>query len=142
MTHTHTLNIPLEINGFTAKDKAALTATELRIALLQFVEGANDDLILKAAGVPVSTYGDTERGSQQAPASKPPKLTRYTFDLTMYATLTIPAESENAARAFVKAHVDGASCNCGADLLGDPLITEVFLDESPFDLMEINGEAV
>jgi hypothetical protein len=63
-------------------------------------------------------------------------MKRYTFDVKLFAALSIEAESEAEARATVKDLLDCASCNAGAWPNGDPILFEASVD-GDLDLVEV-----
>ena len=70
-------------------------------------------------------------------------MKNYLFDVKIFASLRIDAESEEAAWKKLTSLLDCASANFGADETGDPIIAEVSLDtEDGGELVEIDGEAV
>lgn len=67
----------------------------------------------------------------------------FTFDLTLYTTITIPADDEREARAILRDRVNCAEANFGCLPNGDPIVSEVHLyHEDDHPLIEIDGEAV
>lgn len=70
-------------------------------------------------------------------------MRKFTFDVTLYATIAIPAESEDHARAIFRDRIHGGEANLGSLPDGSPILSEIHLyheDEHP--LIEIDGEAV
>lgn len=68
----------------------------------------------------------------------------YTFDVKIWATVRVSAPNEEAARRLMAATLDGSSANLGAWPGGEPIVTDISLEEgdSPSELVEIDGEAV
>jgi hypothetical protein len=72
--------------------------------------------------------------------SGPDELHEYLFDLKLFASVRVKAESEAAARALIAAHIHCADVNFGAWPDGSPILGEASVDGEA-DLMEIDGEA-
>ena len=68
-------------------------------------------------------------------------MNEYLFDIKLFASIRIKAESEAEARATILDHLDCACVNAGAWPNGDPILFEASVD-GDFDLVEINGEFV
>lgn len=64
-------------------------------------------------------------------------MNTYTFDVKLFATITIKAASQAEAEATIRDCVDCASCNAGAWPNGDPILFEASIDG---DLDLIEGE--
>jgi hypothetical protein len=70
-------------------------------------------------------------------------MPKFTFDLTLYTTIQIPADSEEQARIFLRNHVNGGEANLGSLPNGDPIISEIHLyHEDDHPIIEIDGNAV
>lgn len=69
---------------------------------------------------------------------------KYTFDVKLFATIHVTAASEQEARKWIRENIDGASANLGSYPDGNPIVTNVTLDDEPEndELVEIDGEAV
>lgn len=67
-------------------------------------------------------------------------MSEYLFDVKLFASVRVEAESEDAARKLLAETLDGASCNAGAWPDGAPVLFEASLDGEA-DLMEVDGEA-
>lgn len=67
---------------------------------------------------------------------------KYTFDVKLFAAITVDAESEEHARKLLRKCVNGADVNFGAWPNGDPILCEVFTDDGEDPLIEIDGEPV
>lgn len=65
----------------------------------------------------------------------------FTFDVRLFASITVPANSEEEALELLREHVHTGSANFGAWPDGDPILSDVSLDDDA-DLIEIDGEAV
>lgn len=78
-------------------------------------------------------------------ASKPTKeknaMKEYAFDVRLFATIRVNAETVLQARTMLMAALDCADTNFGAWPNGDPITAEASWD-GPMDLIEIDGEAV
>lgn len=67
----------------------------------------------------------------------------FTFDVKLFATIVVQAETERAARRLIGAHVDGQEANFGAWPDGSPILGTVAQDNPDEDtVVEIDGEAV
>jgi len=66
-------------------------------------------------------------------------MNEYLFDVNLFATIRIRAESEAEARATILDHLDCACINAVAWPNGDPILFEASVKGEPF-LIEINGE--
>jgi hypothetical protein len=65
----------------------------------------------------------------------------YLFDVKLFASIRVRAESEDQARRMMREHIDAADANLGAWPNGDPILCEVSLDEPDNDaLIEVDGE--
>lgn len=69
-------------------------------------------------------------------------MTEYAFDVKLFASIRVEADSEEQARALLREHVDCATANFGAWPNGDPIIGEASVDDDHPELIEIDGEAV
>lgn len=69
-------------------------------------------------------------------------MPEYTFDLKLFTTINIEAETEEEARNLVRNHVDGGFTNFGAWPNGDPILSEVYVDDDELPVTMINGEYV
>lgn len=65
----------------------------------------------------------------------------YTFDVKLFATLRVKAESEAEARAILRHVMHCADANFGAWGDGSPILGEANMVGCP-DLVEIDGEAI
>lgn len=70
--------------------------------------------------------------------AKPNK--EYAFDVKFFATIRVPAASEKEAREFIANNIHCAQANFGALPNGDPIVTEVTIDDDEIPLIEIDGE--
>lgn len=68
-------------------------------------------------------------------------LKEYTFDVKMFATLRVKANSEDEARRILLAEVDCADCNGGMWPDGSPILFEASVDDDSPELIEVDGEA-
>lgn len=66
----------------------------------------------------------------------------FTFDVKLFASISVQAGSKQEAIAMIRESLDCADCNFGAWPNGDPILGEASLDDDDPDLMEIDGEAV
>jgi hypothetical protein len=67
----------------------------------------------------------------------------YLFDVKLFAAIRVKAASQQIARALLKEHIDGMSCNGGAWPNGEPILFEASMDdEEGDDLIEVDGEPV
>ena len=60
----------------------------------------------------------------------------YTFDVKMFATFTVTADTEDQARRILNESVDGNEANFGAWPDGSPVLAEVGFD-GDHELMEV-----
>jgi hypothetical protein len=68
---------------------------------------------------------------------------RYTFDVKLFATITVEANSQREARRMIRAELDGASANLGEWPNGQTILCEVSLDDGGAgDLVSIDDEDV
>jgi hypothetical protein len=67
-------------------------------------------------------------------------MNNYLFDVKLFVTLRLDANSEAEARTMLMAALADATVNCGALPDGSPLVGEASLDDDAPDLIEINGE--
>jgi hypothetical protein len=67
---------------------------------------------------------------------------RYTFDVKLFAAITVEAASEREARRMIRAELDGASANLGEWPNGETIVCEVSLDDGPEELVYIDDEEV
>lgn len=65
----------------------------------------------------------------------------FAFDVKLFATFRVTAQTEARARAMLDEALDAADTNFGAWPNGDPILAEASID-GPADLIEIDGEAV
>lgn len=71
------------------------------------------------------------------------KTRTYTFDVKLFASLTVTASSRKNAQQQLQELLDCASANFGADDAGNPIIAEVSLDtEDGAELVSVDGEYV
>lgn len=68
-------------------------------------------------------------------------MTEYTFDIKLFATVRVKANSEEEARCLAAEYLDSADCNFGAGPDGAPILAEASMDGEP-ELIEVEGEAV
>ena len=73
---------------------------------------------------------------------EPDNRTEYAFDVKLFATVRVKADSEEEARADLRAYLDCADCNGGAWANGDPILFEASVDDDSPELIEVDGEAV
>lgn len=66
----------------------------------------------------------------------------YLFDIKLFASLRVKAESVVEARKLLASVLDCAEVNCGEWPDGSPIVGEASLDDDDPDLIEIDGEAV
>lgn len=66
-------------------------------------------------------------------------MNEYLFDIKLFASIRIKAESEAEARATILDHLDCACVNAGAWPNGDPILFEASA-RGELPLIEINGE--
>lgn len=75
-------------------------------------------------------------------------IKEYTFNVKLFATIRVKAETVKKARAMIIKHVTsananfGACANFGAWPNGDPIVAEVTIDDDKLPVLEINGERV
>ena len=70
------------------------------------------------------------------------KVHEYAFDVKMFATIRVNADSEAEARAILAEKINCASCNAGAWANGDPILFEASIDDYEGGcLIEVDGEA-
>ena len=62
----------------------------------------------------------------------------YLFDVQLFASLRVRADSEAEARAKLAKALDCAAINCGA-IDGEPMIAEAWVDDPP-DLINVDPE--
>ncbi len=67
-------------------------------------------------------------------------MNEYLFDVNLFATIRIKAESEDEARAMILDHLDCACVNAGVWPNGDPILFEASA-RGELPLIEINGES-
>lgn len=63
----------------------------------------------------------------------------YVFDVKLFATVTVKATSEKAARAILKDALDCADCNGGVWPDGSPVLFEASMDGEA-DLNQVDGD--
>jgi hypothetical protein len=68
-------------------------------------------------------------------------MAEYLFDVQLFASITVQADSEDDARNLLNEELRGASCNAGAWPNGDPILFEIAVEDDP-DLVSVNGETV
>ena len=66
-------------------------------------------------------------------------MNEYLFDINLFATIRVKAESEDEARTLILNHLDCAYVNAGTWPNGDPILFEASA-RGDFNLIEINGE--
>lgn len=66
-------------------------------------------------------------------------MKEYVFDLKLFATIAVPAQSESEARKLIATHIDSASTNFGAWPDGSPILGEASADGEP-DFIEVRPE--
>ncbi|MDR3425524.1 MAG: hypothetical protein P4M13_10720 [Alphaproteobacteria bacterium] len=64
----------------------------------------------------------------------------YAFDVKIFATLRVKAESQEEARAALAAAIDGGEANFGSFPNGEPIIADVCID-GEIDLIEVDGKS-
>lgn len=70
-------------------------------------------------------------------------MSKFTFDVKLFATLTVEAADERAARRMIDLHINGNDANFGAWPDGSPILGSVSQDNPDEDtLIDIDGEAV
>lgn len=70
-------------------------------------------------------------------------MAEFMFDVKLFATIRVNADSEREARRMINAVLNGADANFGAWPNGDPILGTVSQDNPDEDtLVEIDGEAV
>ena len=67
-------------------------------------------------------------------------MNEYLFDVNLFATIRIKAESEDEARAMILDHLDCACVNAGVWPNGDPILFEASA-RGELPVIEINGES-
>lgn len=67
-------------------------------------------------------------------------MASFEFDVNLFSSVTINAETEGEARAWVKAHLRGVSCDFGPGPKGETLTACGSVEG--FDLIAINGSDV
>jgi hypothetical protein len=70
-------------------------------------------------------------------------MTRFLFDVKLFASVTVEAESEAEARKMLAEVMDCAGVNAGAWPNGDPVVFEASQDGEPdlVEVEEIDGSA-
>ena len=66
-------------------------------------------------------------------------MNEYLFDVNLFATIRVRADSEAEARTLILDHLDCACVNAGAWPNGDPILFEASA-RGELPLIEINGE--
>lgn len=66
-------------------------------------------------------------------------MREFAFDVKLFASLRVKAESEAQARALLREALDCADANFGAWPDGSPILAEASMDGEP-DLFEIDEE--
>lgn len=75
--------------------------------------------------------------------TKQPMLKEYLFDVKMFASMRVKADSEAEARRMLKAELACAEANLGSWPDGSPILCEISMDdESGGELIEVDGESV
>lgn len=64
-------------------------------------------------------------------------MAKFRVDLTLFASVQVEAPDETTARRLIDEHIHGASANLGAWPNGDPILTEVSLDDDGPDSVEL-----
>ncbi len=59
-------------------------------------------------------------------------MNSYTFDVKLFATVSVNAVSEREAMNKVAEAFDGASCNGGAWADGTPILFDAYIDGEPY----------
>ena len=73
---------------------------------------------------------------------EPDDRTEYAFDVKLFATVRVKADTEEEARVYLCAYLDCADCNGGAWANGDPILFEATVDDDSPELIEVDGESV
>lgn len=127
-----------------------------RIELIKMVSGNSEGIVPGSRGTVVSV--SVVKNVQQVTVDwdRPKKLSLvcppdsfkvvdhekdFTFDVKLFATVTVSASSAIDAREMITAALDGADANFGAWPSGDPIVAQVSPD-GEHDLIEVDGEAV
>lgn len=72
-----------------------------------------------------------------------PSMKKYTFNVKLFADITVEASSEREARKMLRETIGGSSANLGAWPNGDPIVCDVSLDDGDQnELLEIDGVSV
>jgi hypothetical protein len=69
------------------------------------------------------------------------KTHEYAFDVKLFATIRVTAESEEQARQMIREHVDCADANFGSWPNGEPILAEATVDDDELPCFEIDGES-
>lgn len=65
----------------------------------------------------------------------------FLFDVKLFASIRVPAETEEEARRLLKTHVECADTNFGAWPNGDPILGEASVDDDWPELIEEDEDA-
>lgn len=70
-------------------------------------------------------------------------MNNYLFDVKLFASILVRADSEAEARRLMKEHIDGSGATLGVWANGNPITCEISLDSPENDeLIEFNGKAI
>lgn len=70
-------------------------------------------------------------------------MKKFTFDVKLFANITVEASSEREARKMIRDTIGGSSANLDAWPNGDPIVCDVALDDGENDeLLEVDGVPV
>lgn len=140
-------------NELAPFDPAKVTITRKRVsttqgsALVEYaghrIENYGDAITLhngEWVGLPDADFIDAARREAIKRGLCAAPVQTFTFDVKMFAAISVQASSEAEAIAMLKQAIDGANANFGAWANGDPITGDVGMDGEP-DLTEIDGEA-
>lgn len=63
-------------------------------------------------------------------------MKRFVFDVKLFATVRIRANSEEEARRALRGEIDGAEISVGMDPGGDPITAQLSVDDENPELIE------
>lgn len=64
----------------------------------------------------------------------------YLFDIEIFASIRVRAESEEAAQKLIQQHINCADCNAGSWPNGDPITFEASVYDDGFSCVEVDRE--
>ena len=69
-------------------------------------------------------------------------MSLFLYDVKLFATVRVRANSEQEARSALRGEIDGAEVTIGTAPGGEPITAQLSVDDEHPELVEVNGVAV